>query len=170
MIDSRIDIGRARRVWSRSRLAALFLAATAACHDDDVGPAEPGPTDVPVEPALVTFTDLVNEHRVSVGCAPLTWVSAVADVAQAHSFDMWDRDFFAHVNPDGDSPFDRMQDAGIAFSRAAENIAWGYATPEAVLAGWLDSPGHRTNIENCALTEHGVGLHERYWTHLFRTP
>ena len=65
---------------------------------------------------------------------------------------------------------DRLSETGADYRRAAENIAWGYATPEAVLAGWLDSSGHRANIENCSLTEHGVGLFQTRWTHLFRTP
>jgi uncharacterized protein YkwD len=80
------------------------------------------------------------------------------------------RDFFSHTNPDGDSPWDRLSAAGISFSRAAENIAWGYTSAEAVLSGWLGSPGHRANIENCALTHHGVGLADWHWTHLFVTP
>ena len=147
-----------------------MLVTLAACDD--------GPTGLPLDPELdpevasqiEVFASLVNEHRVSVGCEALTWDSEVAAVAYAHSVDMVERAYFDHTNPDGASPFDRMRDAGIAFSRGAENIAWGYPTAEAVLQGWLDSPGHRANIENCSLTEHGVGLHETRWTHLFRTP
>jgi uncharacterized protein YkwD len=166
MVRRRVE-GRARPGgWHRVGVPALLLLLPAACGDDPVSPAAGEPTD----PQVASFATLVNDHRASVGCGPLTWVPAVADVARAHSVDMYTRGFFDHVNPDGDSPFDRMHDAGLSFSRAAENIAWGYPSPEAVLQGWLDSPGHRTNIEDCSLTEHGVGLHETYWTHLFRTP
>lgn len=119
---------------------------------------------------MSAFVDLMNTHRIQMGCAPLEWNSAVADVARAHSQDMIDRGYFAHDNPDGKSPFQRLQDAGIDYSRAAENIAYGYPTAEAVLDGWLNSSGHRRNIENCALTEHGVGLVGTHWTHLFTTP
>ncbi len=112
-------------------------------------------------------SELVNAHRASVGCAALAWNGSVGDVAQAHSDDMVDRDFFSHTNPDGLSPFDRLASAGVSFTAAAENIAYGYPTAQAVLQGWLDSPGHRANIENCALTEHGVGVTEAHWTHLF---
>ena len=123
-----------------------------------------------LDPEVVAFAELMNEHRLDVGCAPLTWNVEVAMVARAHSQDMVDRDFFAHTNPDGASPFDRMDAAGIDFSGAAENIAWGYPTAEAVLDGWLNSTGHRNNIENCNLTEHGVGLVGSHWTHLFIRP
>jgi uncharacterized protein YkwD len=116
------------------------------------------------------FVSLMNAHRASVGCAPLTWNPAVAVVAQAHSDDMVARAFFAHTNPDGASPFDRLRNAGVTHSRAAENIAWGYSSAQAVLDGWIGSPGHQRNLENCDLTEHGVGLTDWRWTHLFVTP
>ena len=149
---------------SRTRYGLLaLLVVSAACEQGDI-------TGPDVDPDVGVFVSLVNDHRVAVGCAPLTWITEVAGVAQAHSVDMAQRDFFDHTTPDGRSPFDRLREAGLEFRRAAENIAYGYGTPHAVLEGWLDSPGHRANIENCELTEHGVGLHATRWTHLFRTP
>lgn len=142
---------------------ALVLTVAAACGSDP-GVAPDAASDVAL------FVELMNQHRVDVGCPALTWNADVAAVAQAHSEDMVARNFFAHTNPDGDSPFDRLANAGIDFSAAAENIAYGYPTPEAVLDAWLASDGHRANIENCALTEHGVGLQDAYWTHLFIRP
>lgn len=142
-------------------LAAIALGATG-CGENGLGPD--------FDPQVEAFVSAMNDHREVVGCEPLVWNGYVAEVAQAHSVDMLQRDFFAHENPDGASPFDRLSAAEISYSRAAENIAWGYPSAEAVLAGWLDSPGHRRNIENCALTEHGVGLIESRWTHLFVTP
>jgi uncharacterized protein YkwD len=145
---------------SRSVIAAVgLLASLAACGYDDLL----GPTD----PVVEDLVELVNVHRISVGCGPLVWHPGVAAVARAHSQDMIDRDFFAHTNPDGASPFDRLTAAGIDYSSAAENIAHGYSSAEAVFEGWLDSPGHRANIERCALTHHGVGLAGTHWTHLF---
>ncbi len=145
--------------------AALALCALpAACGADDAPLAPEIPADVG------QFVALVNDHRVSVGCGTLTWSAEVASVAQAHSDDMVERDFFSHTNPDGQSPFDRLSAAGVDYSRAAENIAWGYASAQAVLDGWLQSAGHRANLENCALTHHGLGLTEWRWTHVFTTP
>jgi uncharacterized protein YkwD len=161
---------RFKSTHAAARPATLLTLATAllaGCGDDPLGVDG---LDPDLDPQVQAFAVLVNEHRVTVGCGALSWNTDVAAVAQAHSVDMVERDFFAHTNPDGDSPFDRMTEAGLSFSTAAENIAYGYGTPEAVLQAWLDSPGHRANIENCALTEHGVGLNQTYWTHLFRTP
>jgi uncharacterized protein YkwD len=147
------------------RLRVFLLAlAVGACDSSD--PVSPGPIDTEVE----RFQVLVNEHRASVGCPTLAWNTAVAGVAQAHSEDMVARAYFSHTNPDGESPFDRLASAGIDFSSAAENIAYGYPSADAVLSGWLGSPGHRANIENCALTEHGIGLEATYWTHVFIRP
>jgi len=147
------------------RLLSSTLLVLLACASD--GPTGPGPG---ADPEVERFVALVNAHRVDVGCPELKWNGAVAAVAQAHSEDMVTRGFFSHTNPDGESPFDRLSAAGVAYSSAAENIAWGYPTAEAVLSGWLGSPGHKANIENCALTEHGVGLRDAHWTHVFIRP
>lgn len=146
-------------------VAVLGTLGAAACGSDTaVGP------DASANPTVASFVEQVNAHRRSLGCPDLVWNPAVAAVAQAHTEDMTARDFFSHTNPDGASPFDRLANAGIAYSSAAENIAFGYATAEMVLAAWIESPGHRANIENCSLTEHGVGLDGTYWTHLFIRP
>jgi uncharacterized protein YkwD len=146
------------------RIVAMAGALAASACGDAAGP---GPS---TDPVVADLVDQVNAHRGSVGCAELLWNPDVADVAQAHSEDMVARNFFSHTNPDGLSPFDRLAEAGISYSGAAENIAYGYPTAEAVLAAWLGSPGHRANIENCSLTEHGVGLEGTHWTHLFIRP
>lgn len=172
MRDHRFRSDRRERVPAEGVLVAVPVTVTVsvsvalALTACDLSSAQPDPDGDAVE----VFTTLMNEHRVSVGCAPLTWSEAVADVAEAHSADMVQRGFFDHTNPDGESPFDRLADAGIGYSRAAENIAWGHADGASVLAAWLDSSGHRGNIEDCALTQHGVGLVETHWTHVFVTP
>ncbi|MDE5753217.1 MAG: hypothetical protein K2H89_01530, partial [Oscillospiraceae bacterium] len=49
-----------------------------------------------------------------------------------------------------------------------ENIAWGYATPEAVVKGWMSSEGHRANILGSNFRYIGVGYVDgNYWTQLF---
>jgi uncharacterized protein YkwD len=150
---------------SASVIWFFLLASIVACGSDNgLGP------DSDANPELVLFVDLMNDHRESAGCPRLTWNQDVALVALAHSEDMVERGFFDHTNPDGESPFDRLQNAGIPYSGAAENIAWGYSTATAVLEGWLNSSGHKANIENCSLTVHGVGLSQSRWTHLFIRP
>jgi uncharacterized protein YkwD len=115
------------------------------------------------------FTDLVNEHRKKVGCRPLVWLDQVARIAQRHSEDMAFHQFFSHTNLQGESPFERLKNAGITFRNAAENIAEGQRSAEEVMQGWLGSSGHRRNIEDCGLAQHGVGMYQNRWTHMFVT-
>lgn len=117
--------------------------------------------------------DLVNQIREENGLEPFVYNEILAETARAHSQDMIDRDFFDHYNPDGKSPFDRMRDNGLSYSMAAENIAVGYPSPEAVVEGWMNSEGHRANILG-GCEELGVGLalggsYGYYWTQCFAT-
>lgn len=124
---------------------------------------------------------LVNEHRVAAGCPPLAIDARLVAAAQGHSEDMASNDFFSHTGSDGSLPWDRMEAEGYRWSRAAENIAAGYPTPEQVVAAWMNSAGHRDNILNCALVDTGVGYvyleddggdvnYHHYWTQLFGAP
>jgi uncharacterized protein YkwD len=68
-----------------------------------------------------------------------------------------------------------VTNAGYRWSAVAENIAMGYPDPAAVMTGWMNSPGHRTNILNCQYRQLGVGVAAsakgaRYWTQDFGTP
>lgn len=86
--------------------------------------------------------------------------------ARLHSQDMFDRMFFAHDNLDGESPWDRVDKTDYDGSASGENIAQGYPDPTAVMAGWMDSPGHCSNIMNPDNTEIGIGYYgeNSYWT------
>jgi uncharacterized protein YkwD len=152
-------------------VSGAFVALALACGDGGGDPTAAGtaPTSN-VDPAVASFASLVNAHRRSVGCPDLIWHDKVAAAAQAHSDDMAQRDYFSHDTPEGKTPWDRLHDAGVTWSGpAGENIAMGYTSAQSVLDGWLASPGHRANIENCAFTHHGVGVKDGRWTHDFVT-
>lgn len=145
--------------------------AEAPAVDAETEPAPVARAAVPADPtAEAAVLALVNEARVDAGCGALTADPALAAVARAHSADMRDRDYFSHTSPEGLSPFDRAERAGIDYSRA-ENIAFGQADATAVMEAWLESPGHRANILDCELTKLGVGVAEGpggpWWTQLF---
>lgn len=114
---------------------------------------------------------LVNAHRQARGCPALVWLQPAADAAHAHSADMARRGYFDHTSPEGRQPWDRLTERGVSYRAVAENIAW---TPEQdarqTLQGWIDSSGHRANLENCVYSHHGIGLQNAYWTHVFVTP
>ncbi|MFF5980064.1 CAP domain-containing protein [Streptomyces olindensis] len=100
---------------------------------------------------------LVNEERAKVGCSPLAANSALAELAQNYSEDMAARGFFDHTDPDGRTPWDRAEKAGIS-NLGGENIARGQADAAAVMDAWMNSPGHRANILNCDFKTLGVGV------------
>jgi uncharacterized protein YkwD len=116
----------------------------------------------------------VNAQRATAGCQPLAANATLTAVARAHSIDMATRNFFAHTNPDGASPFDRMRAAGYDGRLMGENIAAGYTTAQAVMDAWMNSAGHRANILNCGFKDIGIGFatggsFRFYWTQDFGT-
>jgi uncharacterized protein YkwD len=99
----------------------------------------------------------VNEERRKAGVRPLVLDQSIVPVARKHSTDMWERQYFAHDNPDGDSPFDRMRDGGVIFRSAGENLALA-RTVERAHEGLMNSPGHRRNILDPAFGRVGIGV------------
>lgn len=152
---------------STIRLLALALAWGLACGAPDPTPAAPRRPPAIADPEVRELVRLVNAHRARMGCPTLAWHPRLATVAQRHSEDMAMRRFFAHVNPEGAGPFDRIRDAFIDYHAAGENIADGHGTAREVLAAWLGSRRHRANLENCVYTHHGIGLERGRWTHVF---
>ncbi len=125
-------------------------------------------TDPEPDPEVLVLVEHVNRQRSEVGCGPLTWHEGIAAVARAHSLDMQARDFYDHVDPDGESLLHRLTRAGIAFNGVAgENLVIGTVDGTIAFTLWMDSPEHRANIENCSFTHHGVGLADGRWTHVF---
>ena len=112
---------------------------------------------------------LVNEIRVKNGLKPLTYDWELSRVARFKSQDMKDNRYFSHSSPVYGSPFQMIRSFGISFRSAGENIARGYATPQAVVNGWMNSSGHRANILNAGYTHIGVGYVSggNYWTQMF---
>jgi uncharacterized protein YkwD len=103
--------------------------------------------------------ELTNTQRWLNGqLPPLKGESLLQGAAAAHSAAMATRDFMMHCDPDtGTSPFVRMTAAGYFYNAAAENISAGYATPEAAVAGWMASSGHRANLLSTSYREIGIG-------------
>ncbi len=107
----------------------------------------------------------------------LSWDDQLAKAALAHSRDMAEADYFSHQAPDGSQVSDRASRAGYRWARIGENIAAGQGSVEQVMAGWLASPGHCSNIMNPRFHEMGAAYVMNkdsaagsYWTQVFGTP
>jgi uncharacterized protein YkwD len=100
---------------------------------------------------------LVNRERAAAGLKALAPDPALTEVARAHSADMFERGYFAHVTPEGLSPFDRMTEAHVAFRVAGENLALA-PTVRVAHTGLMNSPGHRANILRPEFGRLGIGI------------
>jgi uncharacterized protein YkwD len=168
-----------RGVQSAALVLAVLLPVACADNDSPMGPspaltspAPPAPTPLSgaTESEVLSLINLVNTHRLSRGLPALVWDSRVAAVAEAHSQDMIDRNFYGHINPDGEGPNDRLREAGIEYLWWAENYAYGFSTAAGAFNWWMNSPSHRANLESTNVTHHGIGKVGTVWTHNFIKP
>lgn len=115
--------------------------------------------------------ELVNKERAKAGLEPLKSNWQVSRVAQFKSNEMRDKNYFSHTSPTYGSPFDMLKNFNIQFTSAAENIAKGQTTAQAVMNSWMNSEGHRKNILTPSFTEIGVGHSTgngpTLWTQIF---
>ena len=128
---------------------------------------------------------LVNEARAQGGCCgsygcfgstpPLSRDDRLRSSAREHALDMAEQNYFSHDSLDGREASDRIQEALYRGCAIAENIAAGARTPQEVMQGWLDSPGHCNNLlsDEIDLQRIGVGYAEgdgdypTYWVQNF---
>ena len=135
--------------------------------------------NIPEASSLKSLEDevarLVNVERANRGLPALTINWQLSRVARYKSQDMIDKKYFAHNSPTYGSPFNMIENFGIKFSSASENIAYGQKTPAEVMRTWMNSPGHRSNILAANVTQIGVGAAKAangtlYWTQMFIKP
>lgn len=171
----------------------LAVFAFAACLPEDA-PASILPQDSnnladapPFDAATLEqlFHEGVNAERAAQGLPPLEWLESARPLARSHSADMAARDFFAHVNPEGEDPSARALRLGIACPDGGgfgENLArtalydgiltrtfpthveteYEWTSMEevtsSIMRGWMESPGHRANILEPGYTSHALGV------------
>lgn len=89
------------------------------------------------------------------------------EVAYFHSQDMYDTETFSHISEKYGDLADRLEARNIFYESAGENIAYLYADSIAVVAGWLNSQGHRETFLDEDFTHLGVGVYKKYYTQNF---
>ena len=100
---------------------------------------------------------LVNKERVSRGISQLIFDNKLGDVGRAHCEDMFAKGYFSHYTPEGLSPFGRMDQAGIIYNAAGENLALA-PNVDIAMKGLMNSPGHKANILSENFGKIGVGV------------
>lgn len=92
---------------------------------------------------------------------PLKWDARLAEAALQHSEDMATEHYFSHIDPNGDSPVERVTRLGVQWRAMGENIAKNF-TVAAAEAAFMNEPrfenNHRGNILNPRYNYIGVGI------------
>ncbi len=129
-------------------------------------PSLPGPlqvlkkntgTETPL--TIEGIISMTNNERVSNGLPALTENQKLDSSALVKTKDMFVRQYFEHMSPDGKSVSNLVTDAGYDYIVIGENLALGnFTSSKDVVAAWMASPGHRANILNVRFTEIGIGV------------
>jgi uncharacterized protein YkwD len=117
----------------------------------------PGGDLMPDDGNLAQLNDatlcLVNGERADNGLPPLSRSTQLDQSSQGMCQRMVTERFFAHETPDGKNLLDRVRPTGYVPQSGnwvlGENLAWGdgpLSTPQSIVNGWMNSPGHRANI------------------------
>lgn len=101
--------------------------------------------------------DLVNQERQKAGLAPLKADPELTKMARVKSQDMIDNNYFSHNSPTYGSPFEMMDQFGIEYNTAGENIA-GNGSVQGAHTSLMNSDGHRANILGSQYSKIGIGI------------
>ena len=131
--------------------------------------------DADLRQKAARMVELINKERKNAGLTPVTADNSLLEQAADVRAEELPR-LFSHTRPDGRGPFTALDDLGLSYRRAGENIAYnsGYAdTVAQTMSDWMNSPGHRANILNGEFEQVGIGLFQSgrtyYWVQIFYT-
>lgn len=111
----------------------------------------------------------VNAARAQNGLSALTLDANMNRAAAVRAAEL--AQSFSHTRPNGSRGLTALNEAGVSYRTAGENIASGQQTAQAVVSAWMNSSGHRANILSSLFGRMGVGQAtiggRTYWVQLF---
>src|SRR3989344_3635895 len=102
--------------------------------------------------------ELTNEERKEAEAPLLKVNTQLQEGAQLKAEDMARNHYFAHIAPNGKTPWDWFEETQYAFSYAGENLALNYFDSGELVESWMESESHKSNILNKNFTETGIGI------------
>lgn len=96
--------------------------------------------------SIGALLDATNQSRASQGLGPLVLHSKLSSGAQAKANHMIANNYWSHNAPDGTQPWYFFTNAGYKYTKAGENLAYGFDTSGQIVDAWMNSPGHRVNV------------------------
>ena len=99
----------------------------------------------------------INAERIANGLPALSLDSLLTATAQTKAKDMVENNYFSHTSPTYGSPFEMMQNAGVTYISAGENIA-GNSSIDDAITSFLSSEEHSKNILSNSYNYIGIGI------------
>jgi uncharacterized protein YkwD len=133
--------------------ASAAGSLTGNCSPDSSWPAQDGSLSSQV-------LSLINQHRAAMGLGQLVASPTLTASAVWKARHMAAYGYMAHDDPAppvARTAGARISACGYPSAGWGENIAQGFATAQSVVTAWLNSPGHKANIENPSFVSTGVG-------------
>ena len=152
-------------------LLSTFLMSCSVEQDDLDIPEEYNETIENVEYSTLDYqiAELINAYRISEGLAPLNILNAASKEAISHNHYMVDQG-----SPSHDYFYVRSQNLKDAVNAktVSENVGYGFSSAASLVNAWLNSEGHRENIENPDFTDFGISTKQdadgnNYFTNIF---
>ena len=124
--------------------------------------------DISTEQIRSTATKVHNELRIKNQQIPLLQSGTLHVVAQEYADRMCKENLaLQHLDPDGNTAYDRITKSNANFVYYGENLAKGYTKVSYVLDGLMKSEGHRANVLHPKFTKIGVGYCDLYWVFIY---
>lgn len=126
---------------------------------------KPTPTQPTVpedsSPSITGIFTFTNQARTEHNLSALARDPMLDRIALERARDMFEGQYFAHNSPTGESFVTLANEYGYAYRMIGENIARGtFDTSEAIVDGWMNSPGHRANILKDTYSHIGIAAIE----------
>ncbi|OXA75819.1 Cysteine-rich secretory protein family protein [Flavobacterium aquidurense] len=156
----------------------LFIAMSIAMNSCSADTAEGTESSAPTEALITNYTyndseletmQLINDYRLRIGLNALQIINHISYKCQEHNAYMIEKNVVDHN--DFDARSENMMKV-LGAKNVGENVAYNYKTSEAVLQAWLESPGHKQNIEG-NFTHFGLSVTtdpatgKKYYTNIF---
>lgn len=119
------------------------------------GPEVKGVNTVNLKKEIIEISNL---ERKSVNIDPLYENQILNLAAERKLSDMFDKNYWDHTGPNGETAWDFISANGYRYEVAGENLARGFSDPRDVMRAWMKSPTHRENILNYKFQEIGIAV------------
>ncbi|NMH26369.1 CAP domain-containing protein [Flavobacterium solisilvae] len=150
-------------------LAIVFTTVSCSSDESETATKEAVVTNYNYNEVELRLVQLINNHRKNLGLNELQVINHISYKSEGHNEYMIEKQTISH---DGFQQRSQNIINTLGAEKVAENVAYNYITAESVVAAWLNSPGHRQNIEGdfthfgiSASTDSKTG--KRYYTNIF---